>query len=423
MCCLLHAHVFAAPQDNAVSALPAEPDLGGPEGAAAGCGDCFVVANVAQIVWYSVVFANVVTRSVDVFIGNNTQSTRTATVVRQGRFLIDANNDDEDGSGLALTQVEFDSTKVVNGATLLSPTPYDVFQGYTLTSEVFTDGSCQTVIDAPSSLPEPFYQTAAQSDGAVFFNAEGEQRFLDFLQLSNCRPGGEVVSPTVVAQVQNITVDTTVTRPGGALAPPTRTLGPTIPLTITSNFGVTTLTEIIEIVTLRPTPALTRTTRLFPSAPVPVIIIGTSTTITPTPNPLPLPIADASFRPEAEPDAESVIVELVVPSVGAEDGNFTTFAVVPDADVGSVTVDLVVPTGGPDAGGITTAAVVPVEGAGSVTVELVVPTGGPGDGGATTVAVVPFISQANTWRKVGSSWVEFSVASAVGLCCAILLYL
>ncbi len=107
----------------------------------------------------------------------------------------------------------------------ISPTPYDVFQAYTLTSEFLSDGSCQTVTSAPSVLPTAFVQTAAQSDGFVFFNDEGEQRFLEFLRLSDCIPRGEVVSPTVVAQVQNITVDTTRFRTGGALAPPTRTLG------------------------------------------------------------------------------------------------------------------------------------------------------------------------------------------------------
>jgi hypothetical protein len=106
-----------------------------------------------------------------------------------------------------------------------SPTPYDVFQAYTLTSQFVSDGSCRTVTNAPSILPSPFVQTAAQSDGAVIFNAEGEQRFLDFLSLNNCTPRGEVVAPTVVAQVQNITVETTRTRTGGALAPPSRTLG------------------------------------------------------------------------------------------------------------------------------------------------------------------------------------------------------
>ncbi len=107
----------------------------------------------------------------------------------------------------------------------ISPTAYDVFQGYTLTSEFLSDGSCRTVTNAPSTLPSPFVQTAVQSDGAVFFNAEGEQRFLDFLSLNNCTPRGEVVAPKVVAQVQNITVETTRFRTGGALAPPSRTLG------------------------------------------------------------------------------------------------------------------------------------------------------------------------------------------------------
>lgn len=94
-----------------------------------------------------------------------------------------------------------------------------------------------------------------------------------------------------------------------------------------------------------------------------MIVIGSSRTITPTANPLPLPIANGTV--------------LTQPGAGV----------------------------------------------GSFTVELVVPTGGAGGGNFTTVAVVPYISRGNTWRKAGSSWVELSVAGAVGLCCAVLLYL
>jgi hypothetical protein len=105
---------------DAVSALPAEPDLGGPEGAASECGGCFVVADVDQVVWYSAIFANVAAmRSVDVIIGNNTRATRTTLIVNEAQFTIEPNNnDEEDGTDLALTSAVFNSSTIVNGATL-----------------------------------------------------------------------------------------------------------------------------------------------------------------------------------------------------------------------------------------------------------------------------------------------------------------
>ena len=88
--------------------------------AAESCGGCAVVADIAAVVWYSEIFLNVAaTRVLNVAIGNNTQATRTVTVLNEATYTIEANPDDEDDdSEPALTALNFASTYTIGNATL-----------------------------------------------------------------------------------------------------------------------------------------------------------------------------------------------------------------------------------------------------------------------------------------------------------------
>lgn len=107
-----------------------------------------------------------------------------------------------------------------------SPTAYNVFRAYTIGSAYESEGSCVTVTNAPSTLATAFSEQIPQASSAVYLNEDGQQRFLDYLQLTGCSAGGQKVTPIVVAQVQNSTLEITQYQTGGALASATRTLGP-----------------------------------------------------------------------------------------------------------------------------------------------------------------------------------------------------
>lgn len=106
-----------------------------------------------------------------------------------------------------------------------SPTPYNVFTAYTIRSEFQSDGSCVSVTNPPVTLPTAYSQPIPRASGVVYLNEEGEQQFLDFLKISGCSRGGGNTQPIVVAQIQDITVETTLYQTGGVLAPAIRTLG------------------------------------------------------------------------------------------------------------------------------------------------------------------------------------------------------
>lgn len=106
-----------------------------------------------------------------------------------------------------------------------SPTAYNVFKAYTIRSEYLSGGSCIRVTNPPFTLTSAYTETIAEASGAVYLNAEGQQSFLEFLDLTSCSAGGENVRPTVVVNVHNTTAETTRYQTGAALAPALRTLG------------------------------------------------------------------------------------------------------------------------------------------------------------------------------------------------------
>lgn len=106
-----------------------------------------------------------------------------------------------------------------------SPTAYNVYKAYTIRSEYQSDGTCVKVTNPPSTLSVAFTEAIPEASGAVYFDAGGQQNFLEFLSLTGCSAGGENLTPIVVAQVQNTTAEITRYQSGPALSPASRTLG------------------------------------------------------------------------------------------------------------------------------------------------------------------------------------------------------
>lgn len=94
--------------------------MGGPQNENTGCGSCYVVADVAAVVWYSEIFVNVAaTRVLNIAVGNSTRATRTSTILNEAEITIEPDPDaGEDGAEAPLTTYTFASTYNVGNATL-----------------------------------------------------------------------------------------------------------------------------------------------------------------------------------------------------------------------------------------------------------------------------------------------------------------
>ena len=93
------------------------PDLQQPASAGApSCGGCYVVADVAGLVWYSEIFIHTAaTQVVSVGVGNGTSATRTSIQSDEGAFTY---NLASGAAGGALTQLNFQPEATVGGAIL-----------------------------------------------------------------------------------------------------------------------------------------------------------------------------------------------------------------------------------------------------------------------------------------------------------------
>ncbi|MCJ1274719.1 hypothetical protein MMC21_002517 [Puttea exsequens] len=278
---LLYASVFCIPQEALAPVTEAPeflqsgpaPDLAQQASAnAPSCGGCYLVADVAGLVWYSQVFINTAaTALVSVGVGNGTSATRTSILQNEGDFTFNPSATEAAG---ALTQLNFQPTVNVGGAILTSPTAYNVFTAYSITSAFPSNGVCITTSGAPTTLSSAYTETLASANGRVTLDANGQQEFINFLGFSSCSGGGENVVPTALIQVTNTTATQTATFSNVPLAAAQASLS-IAPQSISAS---ATLNSSIA----------------FPSANAPVIVVGNST-ITPTANPINLPIFNGSI--------------------------------------------------------------------------------------------------------------------------------
>ncbi|KAI4141505.1 MAG: hypothetical protein L6R39_005302 [Caloplaca ligustica] len=188
---------------------------------------------------------------------------------------------------LATTSVGYDSVTVINGATLTSPTAYNVFSAFTLTSQQLVGGVCSTT-SYTRTLANAFSETLSSANGQVTLDLAGEQQFISYIGFTRCQGGGENVGGTVIAQVSNLTSTTTMFYSGVALAAMSTTLAPTTNPTSTLPLRTTTLSEVFTTITATLSGSVT-ITPVPVSAQAPNIVIG-NTTITPVPNPIGLPL-------------------------------------------------------------------------------------------------------------------------------------
>ncbi|CAF9922364.1 MAG: hypothetical protein HETSPECPRED_005050 [Heterodermia speciosa] len=285
------------PAAIAIGSAEALPALNNPiTTTSGGCGACYIIADVAALIWYSEVFINTAaTAVVSILTGNGTQATRTSIIQNEAPFTFDPNRmSSAFSTDLSLTAVRYDSTVNIGGAILTSPTAYNVFSAYSVTSAHIVNGQCVTTSGSAIVLPTPYSETLASASGRVTLDPAGEQAFIDYLGFTTCVGGGEIASQTALVPVANVTSTTTRTGSSVSLAAASLSLAPTTNPTITAgagSAGVITLTEVMSSTTV--TAVLTGTAFPAASATAPLIVVGSST-ITPSAAPFSLPAVEPS---------------------------------------------------------------------------------------------------------------------------------
>ena len=304
----------------------AAPDLAAPvsssSGAPVSCGGCYVVADVAGLVWYSEVFINTAATAM-VSVGaakNGTRATSTSIIQDEGAFTFGPG---AEPTGAALNQINYDSILTISGAVLQSPTAYNVFTAYSVTSATLSDGICVTDKGSAIQLSSAYTEILPSASGKVYLDQSGEQQFVDFLGFTSCSGGGESVVPTALVQVTNVTATTTSTNTGGPS--PSSTISLSMALvspSISFHFGIPHLISIMQESALATATPAASSSVVAPSVSAPVIVVG-NTTVTPTARPLALPVVNGTTHPVlstgfASPTTGNISLQSSpVPFVGA----------------------------------------------------------------------------------------------------------
>ena len=232
---------------------------------------------------------------------NGTRATRTSIVQNEGDFTF--------GPGLAptgaaLNQINYDSSITISGAVLQSPTAYNVFTAYSVTSATLSDGICVTNSGPPISLSSAYTEALSSASGRVFLDQNGEEQFISFLGFTSCSGGGESIVPTALVQVTNVTATSTSTNKGGPNIASTESLSLSVALVCASDsFCVLLiLTDHPSVQESALATSATSTTSatpgatssiLLPSASAPLIVVGNKT-VTPTAHPIALPTVNGT---------------------------------------------------------------------------------------------------------------------------------
>lgn len=290
------------PQDSALgSALPAITGPSG-EGPTTQCGGCYVVADVAGVVFGNqVINQTVAMEIVSIATGRNgSQSTFTSFVQNVTPFTFGPTGLLGTASPVVPLTLAFESTIITfSGVTLTSPTAYNVFTAYSVTSTILTNGACLVVSDPPMPVIPAVSVPVPTGTAPANFAFSALQSFIRIVGLPTCSPGGENPVQQTVTPVANITVTTTTTgafsftpqpitistsgitatetsitassanSPLASIVPPGVTLGPNSVVSATRTTTVAVQTVVIV--------ANSSTTTATLSATIPVIIAANST--------------------------------------------------------------------------------------------------------------------------------------------------
>lgn len=201
---------------------------GGALSSSISCGGCYVVADVAAIVWYSQAFINTVGTAVEnVYLGNGTRTTRTSIIENESPFTYDPASISSAGmQDLALTPVDYEESATVSGAVLTSPTAYNVFSAFSITSSHIVNGVCVTASGSAVPVIPAYSEVLPSASGRVELDSAGQRAFIDHIGFSTCSIGGARAVAGALVPVANVTQSLTQTFTGAYSAAATLSLAP-----------------------------------------------------------------------------------------------------------------------------------------------------------------------------------------------------
>lgn len=240
------------------------------------CGGCFGVADVLGVVFGDEIITQLHTQVISIGLGNNgTNVTRTTILTGQSQFTFNSGGvvgsaspggqtNFYSGSGGTITlagvelYVRFGrvDTHIANiFGTSTSPTAYNVFTAYSITSTLNSDGQCITVQGTPVQVsPASSYAIPSGADYALFAQ-EAEQSFINDIGFPTCSPGGENAAvPTTHVQVTESTVTSTTS---GPIRPTPQ------PVSVSTVAPTTTSASPISIISILASSSVSSSSRCF----------------------------------------------------------------------------------------------------------------------------------------------------------------
>jgi len=213
-------------QQGTQSALP---QVTGPGGSSNSCDGCYVVADIAGIVFgnevltvthtnlvaTAIITAGTVSRATVVMtktvFSTETQTQAVSQAKQVGQFTFDGNGQVQGGPGTVFNPLTSEIT--ISGRVLTSPTAYELFTAYSVTrSSLGADGSCTTSSGSKQLVPSPFVYTVPEHPGDSDFD-NAESSFINFIGSPSCSAGGGQLQTTVQSMFTATTVTTTASTP------------------------------------------------------------------------------------------------------------------------------------------------------------------------------------------------------------------
>ncbi|MCJ1282519.1 hypothetical protein MMC26_001842 [Xylographa opegraphella] len=195
------------------------------------CGGCYVVADVAGIEFGTETITQ--TRQGTVSIGLN-YTTVISSTVGNTQFTVAPTGILGPG-----TLFNYGTAFVYSSVTLTSPTAYDVFTAYSITSTILTNGACSVFFGTSIPLTSAFNYPRPLGSGS--YDEAAEQAFIDYIfnGLPTCLPGGINSVQSTVTPVVIQTSFSTITRALPTPQPITAVTTATPSLTTTSTSATT----------------------------------------------------------------------------------------------------------------------------------------------------------------------------------------
>jgi len=168
----------------------------------AGCGGCYVIADVAQVLFGSEVVTETATQVVSAGTGRNGTTVTTSFVQPLAPFSFDTSGLITGTSAAPAFAFPTGTVVTVNGATLTSPTAYNVFTAYTAFVLNQQGGSCQTITQASTLATASSYIVGTAS--TEIFDAENQ--FIAAVGLPSCTGLAAAITTTSNIVVSQTTV-------------------------------------------------------------------------------------------------------------------------------------------------------------------------------------------------------------------------